>query len=145
LSHKKFSEDTAFVFTKKKIWFYPVTNAWWGLGKHSPYNNYLWAGRYGVRIPVGARFSAPIQASPGAHPFSCTVSNGSFFWGAAARVWQWLPTPICHWGYRKSRAIPVLSFWAFMAHCRVNFTFAFTNALKVCRDELCNLIQTEYL
>jgi len=36
------------------------------------------AGRSGDRIPVGARFSAPFQTDPGAHPASCTKGTGSF-------------------------------------------------------------------
>jgi hypothetical protein len=28
--------------------------------------------------PVGARFSAPVQTGPGAHPASCTIGTGSF-------------------------------------------------------------------
>jgi hypothetical protein len=36
------------------------------------------AGRSGDRIPVGARFSAPTQADPGAHPASYTMGTGSF-------------------------------------------------------------------
>jgi hypothetical protein len=31
------------------------------------------------RIPVGARFSAPVQTGPGAQPASYTVDTGSFF------------------------------------------------------------------
>jgi len=27
---------------------------------------------------VGARFSAPVQAGPGAHPASCSMGTGSF-------------------------------------------------------------------
>jgi hypothetical protein len=38
----------------------------------------LQAGQSGDRIPVGARFSAPIQTGPGAHPASCTMGTGSF-------------------------------------------------------------------
>ena len=30
------------------------------------------------KIPVGTRFSAPVQTGPGAHPASCTVGTGSF-------------------------------------------------------------------
>jgi len=30
------------------------------------------------RIPVLARFSAPVQTGPGAHPASCTMGTGSF-------------------------------------------------------------------
>jgi hypothetical protein len=32
----------------------------------------------GDRIPVGKRFSAPVQTGPGAHPASCTMVIGSF-------------------------------------------------------------------
>ena len=35
------------------------------------------AGRSGDRIPVEARFSAPVQTGPGAHPASCTMGTGS--------------------------------------------------------------------
>jgi hypothetical protein len=38
----------------------------------------LRAGRSGNRIPVGARFSAPIQTGPGGHPASYTMGSGSF-------------------------------------------------------------------
>jgi hypothetical protein len=30
------------------------------------------------RIPVGARFSAPVQTGPGAHPAALTMGTGSF-------------------------------------------------------------------
>jgi hypothetical protein len=42
------------------------------------YSIWLWARRSGDRIPVGARFSAPVQTDPGAHPASCTMGTGSF-------------------------------------------------------------------
>jgi len=29
-------------------------------------------------MPVGARFSAPVQSGPEAHPASCTMGTGSF-------------------------------------------------------------------
>jgi len=38
----------------------------------------LRAGRSGNRFSVEARFSAPVQTGPGAHPASCTMGTGSF-------------------------------------------------------------------
>jgi len=35
-------------------------------------------GRSGDRIPVGTRFSAPVQTGPGANSASCTKGTGSF-------------------------------------------------------------------
>ena len=32
------------------------------------------------QIPVGTRFSAPVQTGPGAHPASCKMCTGSFPW-----------------------------------------------------------------
>jgi len=38
----------------------------------------LRAGRSGDRIPVEARFSAPVQTGPGTHPASYTMGTRSF-------------------------------------------------------------------
>ena len=32
----------------------------------------------GIESRLGARFSAPVQTGPGAHPASCTMGTGSF-------------------------------------------------------------------
>jgi len=34
--------------------------------------------RYGYRMPVGAKFSLPVQICPKAHPVSCTMGTGFF-------------------------------------------------------------------
>jgi hypothetical protein len=44
---------------------------------YSTQNDSLWAGRSGNRIPVGAKFSAPVQSGPGAHLASHTMGTGS--------------------------------------------------------------------
>jgi len=44
--------------------------------------------------PVGARFSAPVQTGPGAHPASYTMGTGSLPRGKSAGAWRSLPTPI---------------------------------------------------
>ena len=53
----------------------------------SRYSDSLQAGRSRDRIPVGARFSAPVQTGPGVYPASCTMVTGSFPGGKAAGAW----------------------------------------------------------
>ena len=48
------------------------------MGRVAQYSYWLRTGRSGDRISVGARFSAPVQTGPGAHPASCTMGTGSF-------------------------------------------------------------------
>jgi hypothetical protein len=51
---------------------------WGWAGQLSRYSDWLRAGRFGDRNPVGARFYTPVQTSPGDHPASCTMGTGSF-------------------------------------------------------------------
>ena len=46
-------------------------------GQRTRYSDWLRTWRSGDGIPVGARFSAPVQTGPGAHSSSCTMGNGS--------------------------------------------------------------------
>jgi hypothetical protein len=52
----------------------------------------LRAGRSGDRIPVGVRFSAPVQTGPVAHPTSYTTGYRVFPGGIAGGPWDWPPT-----------------------------------------------------
>ena len=72
----------------------------------------LRAGRSGDRIPVGARFSAPVQTGPGAHPASCTMGTGSFPGVKSGRGVTLTPHHLLVPWSRKFRAIPLLPLWA---------------------------------
>jgi len=77
----------------------------------------------------GARFSAPVQTSPGAHPASCTIGTGSFPAVKSGRGVTLTPHPLPVPWSRKRRAIPLLPLWAvrsvqsLSACTRVHFTF----------------------
>jgi len=89
----------------------------------------LQAGRSGDRIPVGARFSAPVQIGPGAHPASCTMGTGSFPGVKGGRGVTLTPHSLPVPWSRKIRAIPLFPPWAVrpvqsLSACkRVHFTF----------------------
>jgi hypothetical protein len=74
----------------------------------------------------GARFSAPVQTGPGVHPASCTTGTGSLSRGKATGAWRLPPTPSSAEVKEKSRAVPLLSLWAFVACFRVTFNFNMT-------------------
>ena len=100
--------------------------------QHSRYNDWLRAGRSGDRIPVGARFSAPVQTGPGARPASCTMGTGSFPEVKSGRGMTLTPRPLLvPWSW-KGRAIPLFPLWAVrpvqsLSVCTgVHFTFTFT-------------------
>ena len=95
----------------------------------SRYNDCLRVGRSGDRIPVGARFSAPVQTSPGARPAFCTIGIESFQGVKSGRDVTLTPHPLLVPWSKKSRAIPLLSLWAVQpvqslsACTRAHFTF----------------------
>jgi len=80
---------------------------------------------------VGARFSAPVQTGPGAHPNSCTMGTGSSPGVKSAWGVTLTPHPLLVPWSRKGRAIPLLPLWAvrpvqsLSACTRVTFTFTF--------------------
>ena len=91
----------------------------------------LRGGRFGDLIPMGARFSVPVQTSPGAHPASCAMGTGSFPGVKSGRGVTLTPHPLLvSWSW-KSRAIPLFSLWAvrpvqsLSACTRVHFTVPF--------------------
>ena len=77
----------------------------------------------------GARFSAPVQAGPGAHPAFCTMGSGSFPGIRSGRGVTLTPHPLLvPWSW-KGRAIPLLLLWtvrpvqSLSACTRVHFSF----------------------
>ena len=75
-----------------------------------------------------ARFSAPVQTGPGAHPATCTTGTGSF--PGVKSGWGVTLTPhplLVPWSWKR-RAIPLLPLWAvrpvqnLSACTRVHFT-----------------------
>ena len=58
------------------------------------YSDWLRAGLSGDRIPVAARFSAPVQTGPGAHPASCKMGTGSFLGVKSGRDVTLTPHPL---------------------------------------------------
>ena len=81
--------------------------------------------------PDGARFSAPVQTGPGAHPASCTMGTASFLGVKSGRGVNLTPHPLLEPWSRKGRAIhllplkavrPVQSLSALQG-CTLGFTF----------------------
>jgi hypothetical protein len=91
----------------------------------------LRAGRSGDRIPVGAKFSAPIQTGRGAYPASYTVGAVSFPGvKRPGRDVGHLPPSSAEVNKRVS-AIPLLPLWIFVACSRFNFKTAFWGRASV--------------
>ena len=92
-------------------------------------SDWLRAGRGGDRTPVGARFSAPVQTGPGAHPASYKMGTGSFPGVKSSRGVTLTPHPLLVTWSWKSRAIPLFPLWVVLpvqslsACTRVPFTF----------------------
>jgi hypothetical protein len=74
----------------------------------SRYSDWLRAGRFKDRIPVGARFSVHVQTGPGAHPASCTMGTEFFSRGYSGRGVVLTTHPVLAPRSRMSRAIPLL-------------------------------------
>jgi len=100
-----------------------------GPGSVVGYSGWLRAGRSGDRIPVGTRFSTPVETGPWAHPASCAMGTGFFSGVKSSRGMTLTPHPLLvPWSW-KGRAIPLLPLWAVQpvqslsACTRVHFTF----------------------
>jgi hypothetical protein len=91
-----------------------------------------WLDGPGIEFRWGARFSAPIQTGPGAHPASCAVGTESFSGVKSGRGVTLTSHPFLVPWSRKGRAIPLLPLWAvrpvqsLSACTKVHLTFTFT-------------------
>ena len=99
-------------------------------GQRSRYSDWLLGGRSRDWIPVGARFSTPVQTGPEAHPASCTMGTRSFPGVKSSRGVTLTTHPLLVPWSRKGRAIPLLPLWAvrrvqsLSACTRVHFFFS---------------------
>jgi hypothetical protein len=82
--------------------------------------------RSGNRVPVGARFSTPLQTGAGAHPAFCAMGK------AVKRPKRGVNHPLQSRSQVKERVQLYLYFllWAFLACSRVIFTY-FTDGLDL--------------
>jgi len=94
----------------------------------------------GIESFWGAKFSAPVQTGPGAHPASCTMGTGSFLGVKRGRDVTLTPHPLLVPWSTKSRAIPLVPQWAVrpvqsLSGCtRVYFTFTSTLEVRCALD-----------
>jgi hypothetical protein len=70
----------------------------------------------GIESRWGARFSAPVQTGPGAHPASCTMGTGSFPRVEIGRGVTLTPHPLLVPRSKNSRAVPLHSLRTFVAY-----------------------------
>jgi hypothetical protein len=84
-SRIQYTQSTRFqILTKLKIYTksFLIYSALYSVGgprQLSRYSNSLQAGPFGDRIPVRARFSAPVETEPGVNPVSYAIGTGSLY------------------------------------------------------------------
>jgi hypothetical protein len=80
-------------------------------------------------MPVGARFSAPFQAIPRAHPAFYIMGTGSFPGVKRLECGFDHSPPFNPWVIERVELL--LHLWAFVVSSRANFTTTFTVTLKL--------------
>jgi len=126
---EKRAQWKVFECKKEQVQFAVYHVAPWWAGQRSQYSDWLQAGRSRDRIPMGAKFSAPVQTGPGAHPASCTMGTESFPGVKSGRGMTLIPYPLLVPWSRESRAIPLLPLWvvrpvqSLSACTKAQFTF----------------------
>ena len=109
-------------------------------GLRSRYSDWLRVGRCGDRIPVGARFAAPVQTGPGAQTASCTMGTAYFPEVKCGRGVTLTPHPLLVLWSWKVRGMTSLSLWAvrpvqsLSACTRLDFTFTVYHLRGVGQD-----------
>ena len=115
------------------------------------YSDWLRAGWSGDRIPVWAKFSAPVQTGPGAPPASCTMGTGSLPGVKSSLGVTLTPHPLLVPWSRKRRATPPLPVWAarpvqsLSACTRVHFYSVFASCTTRFNTPKYYVVPTQYI
>ena len=91
-------------------------------GYCSWYSNSLRPGRSGDRIPVGARFSAPVWTGSGVHPNLYTMNTGSFPGVKLPRAGVYY-SPSSSAEVKERVELYLYPLWTFLAPYAVNLNF----------------------
>ena len=91
---------------------------------------------------MGARYSAPVQTGPGAHPVSCKMGTGSLPEVNSVQGVRLTPHPLLVPWSRKSRTIPLLPLWAVrlvqsLSACTVHYTSTPPMGRTACTEPQC--------
>jgi hypothetical protein len=106
-------------------------------GYRSRYSDSLRSGLSGDRFSVGAKFSAPVQTSGGAHPVCCKMGAGSLPRRQSGRCVALTTLPNLGPRLNKEYSCSTTLLWTLTVCCGVNFNLFFKHTQNCCSHKLC--------